>query len=209
MITWSCTGMSSSRPAATSCSVTARSSGDGHRIAARMIVHEDDRRGALGDRLAKHLARMHERRIQNAARDRYVPFQPMLRIQYRHVKLLDRQIFQPRREHRDHVPGRPHRRPVRSRLGDHPAPEFERRVDRHGAHQLLPHRPREEPLRAAWPCVAATHPPRPARPRRAAAPTGLPHRTRARWPVIQAKRAHALPARSTAPGDAPTAATHE
>ena len=29
MITWSCTGMSSSRPAATSCSVTARSSADG------------------------------------------------------------------------------------------------------------------------------------------------------------------------------------
>src|SRR5678816_3755786 len=29
MITWSCTGMSSNRPAATSCSVTARSSGDG------------------------------------------------------------------------------------------------------------------------------------------------------------------------------------
>ena len=63
-----------------------------------MVVHEDDRRRPLGDRLPKHLARMHERRIENPARDRDVTLQPVLRVQHRDVKLLDRQVLQPRRE---------------------------------------------------------------------------------------------------------------
>ncbi len=109
-----------------------------HGITARVIVHEDDRRGAFRDRLAKHLARVHERGVQDPARDRHVPFQPMLRIQYRHVKLLDRQVFQPRGEDRHHVPGRPHGRPILARFGRHPASQFEGRVDRHRAHQSYP-----------------------------------------------------------------------
>jgi len=66
-----------------------------HRIAAGMIVDEDDRRRPLGDRLSKNLARVHEGRRQQPTRDRHIAFQPMLRVEHGHVKLLDGQVFRP------------------------------------------------------------------------------------------------------------------
>jgi hypothetical protein len=63
-----------------------------------MVVHQDDRRRPLGDRFPEDLARMHEGRGENPARDRHVPFEPMLRVQHRDVKFLDRQILEPWRE---------------------------------------------------------------------------------------------------------------
>jgi hypothetical protein len=43
-----------------------------------MIVYQDDRRRALGDRLAEHLARVHERRVEDPARDQDVALQSVL-----------------------------------------------------------------------------------------------------------------------------------
>ncbi len=68
--------MSSSFPAATSCSG----------------------RRALRDGLAKHLARVHERGGENAARYRDVPLEPVLRIHDGDMELLDRKILETWRE---------------------------------------------------------------------------------------------------------------
>ena len=65
------------------------------RIAARMIVNENDRRRPLRDRFTKYFARMHERRIEQSARYRDVALQPVLRVEDRDVKLLDRKVLQP------------------------------------------------------------------------------------------------------------------
>src|SRR4051812_27062706 len=81
----------------------------GRRITAGMIVDENDRRRSLGDRLAEYLARMHEGRIEYAARDRDVSFEPMLRVEHGHVELFDRQIFHSRSEVFDDVARRTHR----------------------------------------------------------------------------------------------------
>src|SRR4051794_388832 len=75
----------------------------GRRIAAGMIVDENDRRRTLGDRLAEDLAWMHEGRIENAARDRDISFEPMLRVEHRHMELFDRKIFHSRSEVLDDV----------------------------------------------------------------------------------------------------------
>jgi hypothetical protein len=42
------------------------------RIAARMVVNQNDRCRPFGDRLAKYFSRMYERRIQKTASDRDV-----------------------------------------------------------------------------------------------------------------------------------------
>ena len=52
-------------------------------------MHQNNRCRPLRDRLAKHFARMHERRIKNTTSDGDIALQPVLGVQHRHVKLLD------------------------------------------------------------------------------------------------------------------------
>jgi hypothetical protein len=88
--------MSSSRPAATSCSVTARSSADGVGsplgwLCTRMIAAA---RSAIA---SEHLARVHQRGVEQPPGDEDVPLQPVLRVEHGDVELLDRQVLEPRR----------------------------------------------------------------------------------------------------------------
>ena len=142
MITWSCTGMSSNRPAATNCSVTASIVRRRRRVAARMIVHEDDCRRSLGDRLAKDFARMHERGVEDPASDRDVALEPMLRVEHGNVELFDRQIFHAGTEVFDDISRRPHRSPILPSFSRHAASELERRVNRHRPSESYARTPR-------------------------------------------------------------------
>jgi hypothetical protein len=93
-----------------------------------MIVDEYDRRRPLGDRFPEHLARVHEGGVQDAARHRDVALQPVLRVEHRDVKLLDRQVLEPRREQIEDVSRRADRRALLPRLRRQAPPQLEGRV---------------------------------------------------------------------------------
>jgi hypothetical protein len=59
-----------------------------------VIVNENDRRRPLRNRFPKHFSRMHERRIEQAASHSDIAFEPVLRVEDRDVKLLDREILE-------------------------------------------------------------------------------------------------------------------
>src|ERR1019366_2568589 len=105
----------------------------GRRISARMVVHQDDRRGALGDRLAEHLARMDERRIQDAARDGDIAIEAVLCVEDGHVEFLDGQVLEPRRVRGPYVAWRPERRAFVARFTAKAPAQFKRGVDRDGS----------------------------------------------------------------------------
>ena len=77
----------------------------------------------------KHLSRMHERGIEQAASHRDVALEPMLRIEDGDVKLLHRKILQPLREDLVHVARPSDRRAFLARLGRHSPAQLERGVD--------------------------------------------------------------------------------
>jgi len=68
------------------------------RISARVIVNQNDCCRSLRDRFPKNFSRMYERRVEKAARYCDVALKPMLRVEDRDVKLLDRKILEPLRE---------------------------------------------------------------------------------------------------------------
>jgi hypothetical protein len=94
-----------------------------------MIVHEDDRRGSLSDRLAKYFSRVDERRIEESAGYGDVALQPVLRIEDRDVELLNRKIFEALSKDLVHISGPAHRRALLSFLGRHAPAELERCMD--------------------------------------------------------------------------------
>ena len=94
MITWSYSGRSSSRPAA-------QLLGDrpvlrrGRRIPARVVMDDDDSRRGLRDRGAEHLARMHQRAVEQPAGDQHLPQHLALAVEGEQMELLDLQVPQP------------------------------------------------------------------------------------------------------------------
>jgi hypothetical protein len=94
-----------------------------------VIVDENDRRRSLGDRFPENLTRMHERRIEQAARYRDVALEPVLRIEHRDMELLDRQIFQSLREDLIDIAGPANGRSLLPFLCRHSPSQFERGVD--------------------------------------------------------------------------------
>ena len=130
--------MSSKRPAATSCSVTARSSAEGAGSPLGWLCTRDDRRRPLGDRLPKHLARMYEGRVQNPACHRDVALQPVLRVEHGDVELLDGQVFHPRSEVLDDVSRRLEPGSHPAGLDRHAPPKLQRRVNRDRASHSYP-----------------------------------------------------------------------
>src|SRR5690348_5412534 len=65
------------------------------RVAARVIVHDDDTRRGLRDRGAEHLSRMHQGTVEQPASDQDLAQDLALTVQREEVKLLDLQVAQP------------------------------------------------------------------------------------------------------------------
>ena len=61
------------------------------RIAARMVVHDDDARSARPDGRSEHLPRMNQTRGERAARDLAPADGTAARIEHHHPKTFDRQ----------------------------------------------------------------------------------------------------------------------
>ena len=100
-----------------------------------MIVHQDDRRRPFGDRFPEHFSGMHQRGIQDSTGNGQIPIKPMLRIQHCHVKLLNGQIFQPRRKRRPDVARRPQWRSIITGLCRQAPADLQGGVNRYGARQ--------------------------------------------------------------------------
>jgi hypothetical protein len=94
-----------------------------------VIVDEDDRRRSLGNRFPEHLARMHERRIEQPACYHDVALEPVLRVEHCDVELLDREILKSLRKDLIDIPGPPDGRSLLPFLRRHSSSQLERGVD--------------------------------------------------------------------------------
>ncbi len=70
-----------------------------------MVVHHDDAGGRFGDRRPKDLARMHQRAVQETARDQHVAQHLALAVQREQVKLLEGEVPQSSSEQASYVIG--------------------------------------------------------------------------------------------------------
>ena len=100
-------------------------------IAAGMVVHEDDGRRALCNRLTENFARVNKRGVQDAAGDADIARQPVLRIQNRHMKLLDRQILERRCERAPHIAWCAQRLRLADALSGEPTPKLQGGMNGH------------------------------------------------------------------------------
>ena len=65
------------------------------RIPARVIMHQNDTRGRLGDGSAKHFPRVDQRTVEQAPGDEHIPEHPGPGIQGQQVKFFDLKVSQP------------------------------------------------------------------------------------------------------------------
>src|SRR5256885_2041462 len=93
-----------------------------------MVVYQNDGRRALRNGLTEHLARMYERRIENAARDSHVALQTMLRVENGDMELLDRKILEARGEHGHNITRRANRRAFVPVFSCHPSSQLQCRM---------------------------------------------------------------------------------
>jgi len=96
------------------------------RIAARMIVDEDDARRPFLQCFRKTLARMNKRRIQRAARDSNLPHELICSGQEQRPELFVTEIAQPRKIDTGHILGCMEQRPVNAVARREPTRELER-----------------------------------------------------------------------------------
>ena len=95
-----------------------------------MIVNEDDRGRVFGDCLAKNLAWMNERRVEQTACHRDVALESVLRIENRNVEFLDGKILKALAEYFVDIARTTHRHALIPFFSRHPPAELEGGVDR-------------------------------------------------------------------------------
>ncbi len=81
----------------------------GRRVAARVVVHQQDRGRRLAQRGPEHLARVHQARREGALGGHHLPADPVAAVQQQHQEALAGRVAEPGVEVTVHVRGTPDR----------------------------------------------------------------------------------------------------